>query len=547
MSTRRALAWICGVALVVFAFGVGIGLNLHGNSHAPVHHKLGAVPNGVLPAGGTTGQSLTKASNANYNTHWETITGGGGGKTQAEIEEALTGAAFTSGNKPTLRTNLGLGTAATKAEGEFVSGASGKTVESSFGASTVTPTAVKATGTPAAEKRLCYESGTSFVWCAAGGGALVETGTNLAGGKESLNVAGTAAEFMTGYGVQSCKAATTGASSTDCIGYQAGNAYKKGKYNVLVGDDNMWLATELEGETAIGTAAGEEAETGSESFRETLIGNDVGQHLTKGHDSTFVGAEAGRGPTEGKATGHEDVGVGRKAEFGKNTAKSTVTHEKNACLGTECLRELTSGNDNVAVGNYSGTENESVEGMVELGFAAGNKVKTGEGFCDLIGNKVGQELTTCANKLIIGNGSGAKQLIEGELTGTKAVTINGALTVESCTGCGSSSLTWTEVEEFNAKLEPITAYGAHVEAANLNGLIYLRGGMVAKTSEEVNSGGTIFKLPAADRPEHERTVVVGSTSTAATINLNIATTGVVTSKSKVTANPGFAVQGTFSK
>lgn len=534
MSTRRVavlVAVLC--ALVAGAFGI------HAATHSPAPHRLGAVPNGTVPGGGTTGQSLVKKSNTNYDTQWETITGGAG-KTQLEIENALTGANFETGHKGELRTNLGLGTIATKAEGEFVKGTSSKTTETSYGAATITPAAVKATGTPAAEKRLCYESSTSFIWCAAGGGALTETGTNLAGGKEDLNVAGTAAEFMTGYGVQACKAATTGASSSDCIGYQTANAYEKGKFNVFVGDDNMWLAKELEGETAIGTAAGEEAASGGESFRETLVGNDVCQHCTKAHDSTLVGAEAGRGPTEGVSSGHEDVGVGRKAEFGKNVAKSTVTHEKNACIGTECLRELTSGNDNVAAGNFSGTENESVEGMVELGFAAGNKVKTGEGFCDLIGNKVGQELTTCANKLIIGNGSGANQLVEGVLTGTKTLKVNGALTVESCTGCGSSgSLEWAEVEELNAKLEVNTEYGAHVEAANLNGIIYLRGAVQAKAGEEVLGKVQLFKLPAADRPAAKRTAIGVSLSTQADLNLAISTGGVVESPEKVKQTPGY--------
>jgi hypothetical protein len=61
--------------------------NLHGPANAPLFNPPGqsgptkiVVPaKGGLPAGGTTGQALTKASNVDYDTEWTTVSGGPGG------------------------------------------------------------------------------------------------------------------------------------------------------------------------------------------------------------------------------------------------------------------------------------------------------------------------------------------------------------------------------------------------------------------------------------------------------------------------------------
>jgi hypothetical protein len=49
-----------------------------------IRAKLGIADGGGLPAGGTTGQSLTKTSNADFDVDWTTISGGGAGLTNLD-------------------------------------------------------------------------------------------------------------------------------------------------------------------------------------------------------------------------------------------------------------------------------------------------------------------------------------------------------------------------------------------------------------------------------------------------------------------------------
>ncbi|HVP57597.1 MAG TPA: hypothetical protein VMU02_05830 [bacterium] len=54
---------------------------------ATANGVLGAlgILNRILPAGGTTGQVLTKVDGTDYNVDWETPSGGGGGASQPEV------------------------------------------------------------------------------------------------------------------------------------------------------------------------------------------------------------------------------------------------------------------------------------------------------------------------------------------------------------------------------------------------------------------------------------------------------------------------------
>lgn len=90
------------------------------------------VPQVQLASGGSLGECLQQGASESA---WGSC---GSGKSETEIKEfAATRNLSNVNTAAEARTHLGLGTAATKAEGEFVAGSSGKTTSSSFGSGTV--------------------------------------------------------------------------------------------------------------------------------------------------------------------------------------------------------------------------------------------------------------------------------------------------------------------------------------------------------------------------------------------------------------------------
>jgi hypothetical protein len=222
---------------------------------------------------------------------------------------------------------------------------------------------------------------------------------NTAVGDSALSVIQGAAANNTALGYKTLAAATTDTNST-AIGYQA--LYSQ-----------------------VGAAA-----------PNTAVGYDAGEYITTGTANTAIGTSAMVGISGTPLTGNYNTAVGDFAlaalqgaaandtALGKSAGVALTTGTANTLLGYTAGNVITSGSRNIMVGE------------------AGN-ITTGSDNI-LIGNSLGAP-TVAGNssQLNIGNvitGTGLGTPGTSVITMPGSLTVTGAITVASCTGCGGGSI-----------------------------------------------------------------------------------------------------------